>query len=241
MLPHYDRDDWKHWVNADGDFQDARSEVLIAESRTAVTVRTDRKCQVATGQWLTPYSNFLVTNPSRLDVDHMVPLRNAYDSGAWNWSTQEKERYANYLSDPQHPIAVTASANRAKGARGPENWKPDDRAYWCQYATDWTTIKDGWNLTVTNREHDALVQMLNTCANRPELMVSHQRQVNPTPAPTSNPVRPTPETRTYTSCDAAQSARETRIQGSKGNGRGFPKSMVPSVPDGDGDGVVCER
>ncbi len=99
MLPDYDRDDWKHWVDADGDCQDARNEVLIAESRTAVAYRTDRKCRVAAGQWLTPYSNFIVTNPGKLDVDHMVPLRNAHDSGASHWSAQEKERYADYLSD----------------------------------------------------------------------------------------------------------------------------------------------
>jgi len=78
-----------------------------------------------------------------------------------------RERYANYLDDPQHLIAVTASANRSKGARGPEDWKPEDRSYWCQYAVDWITIKDDWGLTVTQREHDALVEMLDTCARRP--------------------------------------------------------------------------
>ena len=55
---------------------------------------------------------------------------------------KQKELYANYLADPQHLIAVTASANRSEGARGPEDWKPDDRSYWCQYAIDWTTIKE---------------------------------------------------------------------------------------------------
>ena len=137
----------------------------------------------------------------------------------------------------------TASANRSKGVRGPDQWKPEDRTYGCQYAVDWITIKSTWELTVTQQEHTALVQLLNTCAKRPELMVSHQSQVKQTPGPTSNPVRqtPTPEMRTYNSCDAAQAAGETRVQGSKGNGRGFPKWMVPRARDGDGDGVVCER
>ena len=242
-LPDYDRNDWKQWTDADRDCQDARNEVLIAESRTSVAYRTDRKCRVAAGEWLAPYTNTIVTDPSRLDVDHMVPLSNAHDSGAWQWSANRREQYANYLEDPQHLIAVTASANRSKGARGPEQWKPEDRTYWCQYATDWITIKSTWKLTVTQQEHTSLAQMLNTCAKRPELMVSSQSQVKPTPRPTSNPVQQTPtsEMRTYNSCDAAQAAGETRVQGSKGNGRGFPKWMVPSARDGDGDGVVCER
>ena len=242
-LPDYDRHDWKHWTDADGDCQNARNEVLIAESQTRVAYRTDRKCRVAAGEWLAPYSNTIVTDPGRLDVDHMVPLGNAHDSGAWQWSANRREQYANYLEDPQHLIAVTASANRSKGARGPDQWKPEDRTYWCQYAVDWITIKSTWELTVTQQEHTALVQMLNTCAKRPELMVSQQSQVQPTPRPTSNPVQqtPTPEMRTYNSCDAAQAAGATRIQGSKGNGRGFPKWMVPSARDGDGDGVVCEK
>ena len=82
-LPDYDRHDWKQWTDADGDCQDARNEVLIAESRTAVAYRTDRKCRVAAGEWLAPYSSAIVTDPGRLDVDHMVPLGNAHDSGAW--------------------------------------------------------------------------------------------------------------------------------------------------------------
>ena len=142
---------------------------------------------MTSGEWLAPYTGTVVTDPGKLDIDHMVPLGNAHASGAWHWSANHRERYANYLDDPQHLIAVTASANRSKGARGPEDWKPEDSSYWCQYAVDWITIKDDWGLTVTQREHDALVEMLNTCANSPQLTVSHQRQVSPTPVRTHQP------------------------------------------------------
>ena len=240
-LPTYDRRDWKHWVDADGDCQDARQEVLVAESQTTVSYETDRQCRVASGRWLAPYSDVVVTEPGKLDVDHMVPLGNAHLSGASNWSAAQRERYANYLTDPQHLIAVTRSANRSKGARGPEDWKPDDRSYWCQYATDWIRIKDSWGLTATQAEHAALVQMLNTCIDPPQLTVSHQTQAAPTLEPTRQAVQPTPATRTFSSCDAAAAAGERRVQGSKGSGRGFPKATVPSARDGDGDGVVCER
>ena len=238
-LPDYDRHDWKHWTDADRDCQDARNEVLIAESRTAVAYRTDRKCRVTTGEWLAPYSNTIVTDPGRLDVDHMVPLGNAHDSGAWQWSANRREQYANYLGDPQHLIAVTASANRSKGARGPDQWKPEDRTYWCRYATDWIRIKDTWDLTVTQHEYDALVEMVNTC-DSPPTVVTRQGQARPTIIAPEPPIE-APETVRYNSCDAAQAAGETRVQGSKGNGRGFPEWMVPSARDGDGDGVVCER
>ena len=243
-LPTYDRHDWKHWTDADGDCQDARQdarqEVQVAESRTRPNFRTDRRCRVTSGQWLAPYTNTVVTDPGKLDIDHMVPLGNAHDSGAWRWTAQQQERYANFLGEPQHLIAVTASANRSKGARGPENWKPEDRSYWCQYAVDWITSKDTWELTVTQAEHDALAKMLGSCANPPQLTVSRQTQIEPTPVPTRNAVQPTPATRTYASCDVAQAAGELRVQGSKGSGRGFPKWMVPSARDGDGDSVVCE-
>ena len=242
-LPDYDRHDWKHWTDANRDCQDARNEVLIAESRTAVAYRSDRKCRVAAGEWLAPYSNTIVTDPGRLDVDHMVPLGNAHDSGAWQWSANRRERYANYLEDPQHLIAVTASANRSKGARGPEEWKPEDRTYWCQYAVDWVTIKSTWELTVTQTELAGLNQMLSTCDEPPSLWVSHGSVPSVHRATSTPEPRPTATAATikYNSCDAAQAAGETRVTGSKGPGRGFPKWMVPSARDGDGDGVVCEN
>ena len=83
-LPEYDRHDWKHWTDADGDCQDARNEALVAESQTAVSYNTDRRCRVASGEWLAPCTGTIVTDPSKLDVDHMVPLGNAHLSGAWH-------------------------------------------------------------------------------------------------------------------------------------------------------------
>ena len=224
-LPDYDRNDWKHWSDADRDCQDARNEVLIAESRTKVAYRTDRKCRVAAGEWLAPYSNTIVTDPGRLDVDHMVPLGNTHDSGAWQWSANRREQYANYLEDPQHLIAVTASANRSKGARGPEQWKPEDRTYRCQYATDWINIKSTWELTVTESELAGLNQMLSTCTELPSLWVSHGSVPGVHRATSTPEPRPAtmPAAKRYRPCDAAHAAGETRIQGTKRQWSGFPK------------------
>ena len=214
-LPAYDRDNWKHWTDADGDCQDARQEVLVAESQTAVSYRTDRRCRVEAGQWLAPYTSTIVTAPSKLDVDHMVPLGNAHSSGAWRWTAPQRELYANHLEDPQHLIAVTASANRSKGARGPEDWRPENQGYWCQYAVDWVTIKYTWELTATAAEFAALEDMLTTC-DVPHLLgvvISMEKPdlpsfVGSTPRPTAPPVEGSPAAQ-YASCEAAQAARET--------------------------------
>ena len=119
---------------------------------------------MASGEWLGPYTGTVVTDSGKLDIDHMGPLGNAHASGASNGSANQRKRYANYLDDPQHLIAVTTSANRSKGARGPEDWKPENRSYWCQYAVDWITIKDDWGPTVTQQEHDTLSSKCSTPA-----------------------------------------------------------------------------
>lgn len=118
-LPAYDRHDWKHWTDADGDSQDVRQEFLVAESQTGPSFHTDRKCRVTSGEWLAPCTGTVVTDPGKIDIDHMVPFGDAHASGASNWSANQRERYANYLDDPQHLIAVTASANRSNGGTRP--------------------------------------------------------------------------------------------------------------------------
>ena len=236
-IPDYDRSDWRHWVDADGDCQDARQEVLIAESLEAVTYETDRECRVEAGQWWAPHLGHHLGNPSHLDVDHHVPLKNAHVSGGWAWTPAEKEEYANYLGDPAHLVAISSRHNRSKGARGPEEWAPPDNALWCEYATDWTSIKARWELTMTQIESEIVMDMLGTCEDPPKV------DVRTALGKATGEHKPTAEMEEtmYGSCEAAEDAGETLVQGSQGGGRGFPAKMVPSARDGDGDGVVCER
>lgn len=114
-LPDYDRGDWKHWIDGDKDCQNTRHEVLIDESLVRVTFKSDKRCQVAAWKWVDPYTGETITDATRLDVDHMVPLRNAHNSGGWRWDNGKKSSYANEMAYADHLIAVTASANRKKG------------------------------------------------------------------------------------------------------------------------------
>ena len=234
-IPGYDRSEWKHWNDEDGDCQDARQEVLVLESLVEVTFETDRNCRVATGRWYGAFTGAYADTPGDLDVDHLVPLKNAHDSGGWAWNSAGKEEYANFLGDPDHLIAVTSTANRSKGAKGPEEWRPSDQGYWCRYATDWTEVKSEWGLTMTQGEAEAVIAMLDTCEEPVEVEADRAQGV-PTPQP-----EPRGDRGVFGSCEEAETAGEPRVLGSLGGGRGFPKEMVPSARDGDGDGVVCER
>ena len=88
-IPDYDRGHWKHWIDSDRDCQNTRHEVLIEESLKKPTFKSSKQCQVATGEWLDPYTGLTVTDSIKLDVDHMVPLKNAHDSGGWAWDNRK--------------------------------------------------------------------------------------------------------------------------------------------------------
>lgn len=186
-LPKYERGDWRHWVDADGDCQDARQETLIAESQGAVRYERADECRVASGDWLGAYTGERFSNPRELDIDHMVPLANAHRSGAWQWDKARKREYANYLERGNHLIAVKASANRGKSDKGPEDWQPPRQEYHCQYATDWVDIKRRWGLTATPREADALRDMLAGCDTPVSLEVTQAEGMALPVAPTSMP------------------------------------------------------
>jgi hypothetical protein len=155
----YDRDKFRHWVDADGDCRDTRDEVLAAESRVRVTGR----CDVTRGRWLSYYDNVTVRQPGDLDIDHLVPLAEAWDSGAKRWTAGTRQRFANDLGDPRSLVAVTASANRSKSDQDPAEWMPQFGR--CKYVRQWVAVKIRWTLKVNRAEKRALVRRAASCAN----------------------------------------------------------------------------
>jgi hypothetical protein len=184
-IPDYNRDDWNHWIDENSDCQNTRHEVLIEESQETVTYTSDTYCFVSTGKWFGYYTGQYYYNASELDMDHFIPLRNAHQSGGYNWSSSKKEEFANYRLDPDNLIAVNLSANRSKGAKGPEEWKPANVDYWCQYAYDWIRIKEFWSLTATQAEWDALISMIETCPEDFKYADAQQEPLAELPTPTT--------------------------------------------------------
>lgn len=158
----YRRADWGGFIDEDKNCRNTRQEVLIRDSRKPVIFRDARQCEVAWGEWEDPYMGAIINDPEQLDADHVIALREAYDSGGAGWPRAKKRAYANFLEYRFHLIAVSASANRAKGAKGPEAWRPR-KEFQCQYAHIRGAIKSAWGLRTGPAEQAAMRVMLATC------------------------------------------------------------------------------
>ena len=154
----YDRDLFPTWDIISGTC-DTRETVL---KRDGTNVVVSSACAATSGSWYSPYDGATWTAGSDVDIDHVVPLKNAWESGAWAWTTAKRESYANDLTDPQL-IAVTDNVNQSKGDRSPDAWKPPLSSYYCTYARMWIRVKYVWALTITSAEKTALASMLATC------------------------------------------------------------------------------
>ena len=157
----YDRDLFADWYDADRNGCNTRKEVLIAESLDPVQIGSG--CSISGGRWFSIYDNVETTDSSKFDIDHMVPLSEAWGSGAWNWNADQRKHFANDLDQPFFLIAVTASSNRSKSDRDPAEWMPPNSGYHCEYVRIWIEIKRAWDLSVDQAEHNYLAQKLASC------------------------------------------------------------------------------
>ena len=163
----YSRDEFPHWASDAASYGwnepdgscDVRDTALIRDGKG---VQIDKDCSITAGTWLDPYTGQTLTDSSEVDIDHVVPLANAWRSGASSvrWSTADREAYAN---DPRVLLSADDAANQTKGDKGPEAWKPPNRDYWCEYARRWIWIKSDWDLSINPNEKTTLNEMLATC------------------------------------------------------------------------------
>lgn len=149
----YDRDLFRHWIDADGDGCDARREVLIEESLVPVSIGPG--CLVS-GEWVSVFDGRTTTDPSSFDIDHFVPLKEAWESGAHAWDSGKRTRFANDLDYSGSLIAVSASSNRSKGSADPAEWLPPNGDYRCEYLVTWVEVKLRWDLSADSREISAI-------------------------------------------------------------------------------------
>jgi hypothetical protein len=251
QLSGYERTLFKHWIDADKDKCDTRKEVLIQE---AVTVpKLSSGCAFNGGKWISSYDGLTTTDYSTLDIDHMVPLSEAWRSGAWKWSPAQREAFANDLTDSRSLIAVTASLNRQKSDQDPSTWLPPvDK---CTYVSNWIAIKVRYSLTVDTVEANALTTLVASCAITsitafsipayaitagitPITLVAPTPTVTPTPIATVEPtaVPKVKKAVKYSSCAKAKAAGVTPIVRSKNR----TLYALNKALDRDKDGVACE-
>ncbi|MBV0934774.1 HNH endonuclease family protein [Marinobacterium weihaiense] len=141
------------WADTDGDCQNSRHEALIAQSTGKVRFKTGRECRVIAGRWISPFTGAVIHDPSQIDIDHVVPLKWAWEHGAASWSRAQRERFAN---DPANLLSVEASLNRQKGAKGPDQWLPP--ANQCQYVLRFTRVMKTYKLKLSPPEERRFAQ-----------------------------------------------------------------------------------
>jgi hypothetical protein len=251
QLSGYERSLFKHWIDADKDRCDTRKEVLIQEA--VIVPKLNSGCGFNGGEWISPYEGLPTSDYSTLDIDHLIPLAEAWRSGAWKWSPAQREAFANDLTDQRALVAVTAGLNRQKGDQDPSTWLPPENK--CVYVSNWIAIKVRYSLTVDPAEANALTSLVSQCnitsitafsipAYAVTAGINPITLVSPTTAPAPTAVPTTKATSApkvkknvkYSTCAKARTAGVTPIVRSKNKALyNLNKGL-----DRDKDGVACE-
>lgn len=146
------------WVNDPTDTTcfNTRAKTLIRDSEDEVTFKEKNHCSVKSGKWIDPYTGTLKTSTADIQIDHVVPLKHAYLSGAAQWSPMKRCLYANFLGNKFHLLAVDGHENMKKGDRAPDRYLPPNNQYVCNYLENWLRIKLIWNMTLNPVEAAAI-------------------------------------------------------------------------------------
>ncbi|MET4226543.1 hypothetical protein ABIC85_003814 [Oerskovia enterophila] len=167
----YERENFgSAWADVDGNGCDTRNDIL-ARDLTDLTYSTrDKACEVRTGTFDDPYTGQVISfvrgnkTSAAVQIDHVIPLMDAWRKGAQAWDAQTRLRFAN---DPLNLLASDGSANQSKGARDASAWLPPNNAFRCTYIARQIAVKVTYDLWVTPAEHDAMATVLDGCPSEP--------------------------------------------------------------------------
>lgn len=238
----YSRDQFgQAWFDTDRNGCDTRNDIL---RRDLVDRAMKNGCKVLAGtRSPDPYTGksirFVIGGASEIDIDHVVPLSDAWQKGAATWAAGKRLAFAN---DPLNLLAVDAGANRSKGDGDAATWLPPNKAYRCEYVARIVSVKVKYQVRVTSAERDAMVRVLSTCASTalPAAGPAPTSAAVPrsTPRTTPAPVRPSaakpkaPASVSYPNCAAVRAAGADPIHAGD---PGYSFEL-----DRDRDGVACE-
>lgn len=227
---YYNRSLFRHWIDEDGDGCDTRDEVLVRESTTTIS------CSLAGGRWVSRYDKVSTTNASSFDIDHFIPLKEAWESGAWEWDSNTRQRFANDLDYQFSLIAVSARSNRSKSDRDPNNWMPSNASFQCQYIGRWIAVKHRWSLAVDQSEKEFLSSRVGACGSKARVAAPSLASIGKGSAPTPAP-KPTGQPGTDPQFSSCAEAARNGYSGPYYQGVDAEYSWYE---DRDKDGIVCE-
>ena len=197
---------FEHWRDIDGDGCDSREQVLKRDSVTLPQV-DPYKCKVVAGDWVSPYDGARWSSPTDVDIDHVVALKEAWDSGAWAWSSATRKAYANDTSDKRTLLAVTDNVNQQKSDKDPSNWVPPLKSNLCTYLGNWISVKARWNLSMDQSEWGRIKNLLNSsCAG---LVIAPWSAVPQSATIVTTPVATSPATTSTATATTAKSTPTT--------------------------------
>ena len=159
----YTRAQFTHWSDLDRNGCDARNDTLKRDLTEVIYKAGTRDCKVISGLLLDPYSGKVITfssTKSTIDIDHVVALSNAWQTGAAYFDKTKRQQIAN---DPLNLLAVDFSLNRQKGDGDAATWLPPLKSYRCDYVARQIAVKAKYGLWVTQPEKVAIIKLLEKC------------------------------------------------------------------------------
>jgi len=159
----YSRAQFPHWSDLDRNGCDARNDILKRDLTEVIFKAGTRDCKVISGVLLDPFSNKVLaftSAKSAVDIDHLVALSNAWQTGAAYFDRSKRSQFAN---DPINLLAVDSRLNRQKGDGDAATWLPPHKPFRCEYVSRQVAVKAKYSLWVTAAEKDAITRVLNQC------------------------------------------------------------------------------